>query len=203
MQTKSKTILAIAVASAFILPVQATARQGVQDHMRVTGGTSQPIGHYEYCKQYQRDCQIRSSNTSPMKLNRARWAELDQINRQANSSVIPVTDMEYYRVEELWTYPERYGDCEDFVLLKRHMLMQRGWPASSLLITVVRQPNGDGHAVLTVRTDRADYVLDNLSDRIMPWNQTEYRFLKRQSASNSGRWEGIEDSRSGYVGSVQ
>lgn len=201
MQYKSKAILAIAVASAVMLPGPAAARQG--NHMQVTGGTSQPIGHYEYCKQYRRDCQLRSSNTTPMPLTRDRWSELDSINRGANAAVTPITDMDYYQVEELWTYPDRYGDCEDFVLLKRHMLMQRGWPASSLLITVVRQPNGDGHAVLTVRTDRADYVLDNLSDRILPWNETEYRFLKRQSAKDSGRWEGIEDSRPGYVGSVR
>lgn len=201
MQYKSKTIFAIAVASAVMLPGPAAARQG--NHMQVTGATSQPIGHYEYCKQYQRDCQLRSSNTTPMALTRDRWAELDSINRGANAAVTPITDMDYYQVEELWAYPDRYGDCEDFVLLKRQMLMQRGWPASSLLITVVRQPNGDGHAVLTVRTDRADYVLDNLRDRILPWNETEYRFVKRQSTKDSGRWEGIEDSRPGYVGSVR
>ncbi len=62
-------------------------------------------------------------------------------------------------------------------------------------MTVVRQPNGDGHAVLTVRTDRADYVLDNLEERVLQWNETEYQFLKRQSAANSGRWEGIDDNR--------
>jgi len=102
----------------------------------------------------------------------------------------------------LWTYPELYGDCEDYVLMKRRALMDKGWPASSLLVTVVRQTNGDGHAVLTVRTDRADYVLDNLSDTILPWNQSEYTFLKRQSAAHSGQWEDIIDSRK-LVGAVR
>ncbi len=51
-------------------------------------------------------------------------------------------------------------------------------PISDLLITVVRQMNGEGHAVLTVRTDRGDYVLDNLELRVKPWNETSYDYLK-------------------------
>jgi predicted transglutaminase-like cysteine proteinase len=73
--------------------------------------------------------------------------------------------------------------------------MQRGWPASSLLITVVKQPNGEGHAVLTVRTDRADYVLDNLQPLVKQWDETPYQYLKRQSVAHTGRWSKIKDSR--------
>lgn len=164
-------------------------------HMDVTGFTSQPIGHYEYCKRYRSDCSIRTSNIKPVKLTRKRWNDLVEINSYSNNTIAPLTDMEAYKTEELWVYPESYGDCEDYVLMKRHMLMQRGWPASSLLITVVRQPNGDGHAVLTVRTDRADYVLDNLDGKILPWNKTPYTFLKRQAAKHSGRWETIIDAK--------
>ena len=73
--------------------------------------------------------------------------------------------------------------------------MKAGWPASSLLITVVRQKNGDGHAVLTVRTDRGDYVLDNLDYKVSVWTATPYRFLSRQSERHSGRWARIRDNR--------
>jgi predicted transglutaminase-like cysteine proteinase len=172
-------------------------------HMRVTGRTSQPIGHYEYCKAYSADCAIVSSDTRPVALTRTRWAEIVAVNEQVNRQVKPVTDLEFYRREELWAYPDGYGDCEDYVLAKRSLLMQRGWPASGLLITVVRQANGEGHAVLTVRTDQADYVLDNLTNRILAWDQTDYRFLKRQAARHSGAWEGIEDDRNTLVGSVK
>ena len=203
MTKTSKITLAASVALGLLGTGEAFARQGNLNHMPVTGRTSQPIGHYDYCKQYRSDCNLRSNDQRPVQLTRKRWKELVSINEKTNRAVRPVTDMEYYRVEEYWTYPDRYGDCEDYVLAKRYELMQRGWPASSLLITVVRQPNGDGHAVLTVRTDRADFVLDNLTDRVLAWNETEYRFLKRQSANNSGHWEGIEDPRSGVVGSVR
>ncbi|MEM7300361.1 MAG: transglutaminase-like cysteine peptidase [Pseudomonadota bacterium] len=164
-------------------------------HMKVLGRTSQPIGHAQFCQAFPRECRLRSKNTKAPKLTRKRWSDLVEINAQINDAVIPVTDLDYYNKEEHWTYPKSYGDCEDYVLLKRYMLMKRGWPASSLLITVVRQPNGEGHAVLTVRTNRADYVLDNLEPRVKQWNKTPYRYLKRQSAHHTGRWSSIRDSR--------
>lgn len=181
----------------------AFAGKPVSSHMKTMGRTSQPIGHYEYCKSYSRDCSIKSSKIAPTKLTREKWSEMVSINSYSNNSVAPVTDMEFYKREEFWTYPKNYGDCEDYVLLKRKLLMEKGWPASSLLITVVTLPNGDGHAVLTVRTDRADYALDNLKDKIMPWNKTEYRFLKRQSSRHSGKWISIDDPRRSVVGSVK
>jgi len=202
MTNKNRTAMAVMVALGVLGTAHTATAQGSFSHMTVTGRTTQPIGHYEYCKVYRADCSIKSTNTKPVHLTRARWDELVQVNADANRSVTPVTDQEFYHVEEYWTYPERYGDCEDYVLLKRKMLMQRGWPASALLVTVVRQANGDGHAVLTVRTDRADFVLDNLENRIVPWNEAGYRYLKRQSASFSGAWEGIDDSRTTSVGSV-
>jgi len=171
--------------------------------MKTMGRTSQPIGHYEYCKTYSRDCAIRSSSREPMNLSRKRWGEMVRVNSYANTSVAPVTDLEYYKREEVWAYPKKYGDCEDYVLLKRKMLMESGWPASALLITVVTLPNGDGHAVLTVRTDKADYALDNLNDKILPWNKTEYRYLKRQSAMHSGKWVTIDDPRFNIVGAIR
>ena len=170
--------------------------------MEVGSRTSQPIGHYDYCKQNRADCGYKTNNTNPVKLTRARWAEMVEANTHANSVVKPVTDKQYYGVEELWVLPKTHGDCEDFALLKRKQLMRQGWPASSLLVTVVRQNNGDGHAVLTVRTDRADYILDNLDGKIHQWNKTEYTYLKRVSAKHSGRWEDIIDTRQ-LVGSVQ
>lgn len=105
--------------------------------------------------------------------------------------------------EEVWIYPTTMGDCEDFVLLKRRELIDHGWPIGSLLVTVVRQKNGDGHAVLTVLTDRGDLVLDNLESQVKIWTQTEYRYVKRQSEFDTGRWMAIDDARTPSVGSLE
>lgn len=187
-------IFAFSVMTASSLSTTTTAA-AAQSIMQTGGLTSQPIGHYEYCKRETRDCRIRARSTAPVKLTRARWAEMVEANAHANNTVRPVTDLEYYGTEELWVMPKTAGDCEDYALMKRAELMARGWPASALLVTVVRQRNGDGHAVLTVRTDRGDYILDNLNGRILPWNETEYSYLKRVSAAHSGQWETIVDSR--------
>ena len=97
---------------------------------------------------------------------------------------------------EKWSYPDTgKGDCEDYVLLKRRMLMQAGWPREALLITVVRDKKGDGHAVLTVKTDKGDFILDNQEENVLLWSETGYRFVKRQSQSDPNVWVALGDPR--------
>ena len=109
-----------------------------------------------------------------------------KVNAWVNDNIKPITDLEHWGVVERWNYPDDgYGDCEDYVLLKRRMLMQAGWPREALLITVVRDKKGDGHAVLTVKTNRGEFILDNQEAEILPWNKTGYRFVKRQSQIRS------------------
>ena len=193
MLKNNKTTFALTLAISLASATSAMAAKS--SHTETRGRTPQPIGHALFCQQYPQECAVKSTRIKPPTLTRKRWADIVDVNNHINMAVKPVTDQDYYGVEEHWTYPKEYGDCEDYALLKRYMLLQRGWPESSLLITVVKQPNGDGHAVLTVRTDRADYVLDNLETRIKQWNHTRYRFLKRQSATHSGQWTKIRDAR--------
>jgi predicted transglutaminase-like cysteine proteinase len=124
------------------------------------------------------------------------WKELVRINKWVNDNIRPITDLEHWGVAERWNYPDDgYGDCEDYVLLKRRMLMQAGWPRQALLITVVRDKRGDGHAVLTVRTDKGELILDNQNVDILPWSETGYRFVKRQSQSDPNVWLALGDPR--------
>jgi len=163
--------------------------------MAVTGKTRPPIGHVKFCRANPQQCRSQVSQDRAMALTQERWDELIQINHMVNQSVQPVTDIELYSVPEVWAFPDQYGDCEDYVLLKRHHLMQAGWPAGSLLITVVRDIDGGGHAVLTVRTDRGDFVLDNQDALIKHWTETPYNYLKRQSSKHAGKWVSVADKR--------
>ena len=177
------------------------ASQAAQAMMVVTGDTTQPIGHYEFCQRYPVECRTTGGKGSRVALTKSTWKQLVEINSAVNSQVRPRTDLEMWGKEEVWSFPVREGDCEDYALLKRRTLVKSGFPESSLLITVVRQPDGSGHAVLTVATDRGDFVLDNLNGSVRLWSETEYRFLKRQSQSNPGQWVGIEDRRAVQVAS--
>jgi predicted transglutaminase-like cysteine proteinase len=167
--------------------------------------TSQPVGHYEFCQRLPNECKERTPKGAPIELTRQLWAEIIAVNNSVNTRIIPRTDMEMWGKEEVWSYPERYGDCEDYALEKRRELMEKGVPAGDLLLTVVRQRNGDGHAVLTVRTSLGDYILDNLELRVLAWTDTDYRYLKRQSETDSGEWVSIRDDRAPTiaVGSVR
>lgn len=172
------------------------------EFMTVTGQTSQPIGHYEFCERLPKECKIRNTNLQPIKLDQSSWDILIDVNHSVNARIRPATDMELYGREEYWTYPVDAGDCEDYVLEKQRELREKGFPLSSLLITVVRKPDGEGHAVLTVRTDRGDFILDNLRDDVNNWKDTEYTYLKRQSTQTPGRWVSIEQRDDIVVSSV-
>ena len=170
----------------------------------MTGGlTSQPIGHYEFCRTYRSECRQERGPVAPITLTRQIWNDVLDINMAVNLVIEPMSDLEIYGREEVWTFPDHAGDCEDYVLLKRQMLIERGVPASALLITVVRKPDGEGHAVLTVRTDRGDFVLDNLRTDVRLWSDTEYTYLKRQSERHAGHWVSIEMPDRMIVGSVR
>jgi len=171
--------------------------------MQTGGRTTQPIGHYEFCVQYPAECRQRGARPAPQPATEKFWALLSRVNSGVNAQVRPRTDMEMWGQEEIWSFPIDAGDCEDYVIEKRRRLMGMGIPAGNLLITVLRQPNGDGHAVLTVRTSAGDYLLDNLDNRIRLWSTTEYTFLKRQSERDSGAWLSISDGRADAVASVR
>jgi len=168
-------------------PKQSQAAQA-SPFMRVFGNALPPFGFVDFCDRAPAQCLASGSSESRFDANPQRMAELDEINRLVNRRIEPVTDIELYGVQEFWTLPVDRGDCEDYVLLKRHILMQRGWPSGALLITVVRDERGDGHAVLTARTAQGDFVLDNKVSVVKPWQQTGYRFIMRQSYVDPRMW---------------
>lgn len=199
MGTKNRMLRA-AFAAAMLAAGAGTA--SAQAFMPTGGLSTQPVGHYEFCQRAPQEC-LRTEARRPVELTRALWATIVEVNNLVNTMVTPRTDMEMWGVEEHWSYPANgFGDCEDYVLEKRKRLMKAGIPASSLPITVVRQPNGEGHAVLTVQTSMGDFILDNLEPRVLAWQETDYRYLKRQSPKHAGMWVSIEDGRNILVGSV-
>ncbi|MEN9895876.1 MAG: hypothetical protein RIR97_1728, partial [Pseudomonadota bacterium] len=172
-------------------------------NMAVTEYTSVPIGYYDFCKVNADDCSQRADDTGPLALDKPTWKTILRVNYTVNTSIQPLTDMQIYGVDERWAYPTTTGDCEDYVLLKRKMLIREGLSPSNLLITVVRQPNGDGHAVLTVRTDRGDFVLDNMRNKVLRWDESEYTFLKRQSSDDPTSWVELDDTHIADVASLR
>ena len=166
-------------------PVAAPASK----RMAPYGQAEAPIGYKEFCRSHTLDCLPQGSTLERVSLTQDHWTELVAINKDVNEAIKPLSDMAQYGVIERWTYPDSgMGDCEDYVLLKRRKLMELGWPQSALLITVVRDENGEGHAILTVRTTRGDYILDNKHSKILSWQRTPYTYIKRQSGKDPRQW---------------
>lgn len=151
--------------------------------------TSTPIGWRDFCVANPDECRVPRARPATIILDEKNWRDIVKINAAVNQEIEPATDMEHWGVVERWSYPDDgKGDCEDYVLEKRRRLMRAGYPRQALLVTVVRDHKGDGHAVLTVKTDRGDFILDNQAPKVLGWAETGYRFIKRQSQEDPNRW---------------
>lgn len=161
-------------------------------YMRVYGSTLPPYGYVRFCEKFRTECARGVFDETRFDAKGDRFAELDRINREVNRIIEPATDLEIYGETEVWTLPTTRGDCEDYALLKRNRLRARGWPISALLMTVVRDEKGEGHAVLTVRTAQGDYILDNKTDDIRPWHKANYTWVMRQSYIDPNVWVSLD-----------
>ncbi len=121
--------IAIVIFAAGLTKTEAAPGAG-SPFMAVTGPTSQPIGHFEFCEQRPRECATRTERPALVRLDGTRWRELVAINARVNMVVAPVTDDDLFGKPEVWFYPTDRGDCEDYVLLKQRELMAAGWPAA-------------------------------------------------------------------------
>ncbi|RWB34192.1 MAG: transglutaminase [Mesorhizobium sp.] len=184
-------------------PMEKASADAVPGAMATGQRTSIPVGYMEFCRRQAAECRIRSGKIPPILMTSGMEDKLASVTKLVNRSIKPVSDFAVHGTMEFWSYPvSAIGDCEDYVLLKRQMLNLEGISLSNLLITVVRKKDGEGHAVLTVKTDKGDYVLDNLNDDVKLWSETGYRFLKRQSSTHTGRWVAILEHPDVLVGAV-
>ncbi|MET0257046.1 MAG: transglutaminase-like cysteine peptidase [Methylobacterium sp.] len=146
-------------------------------------GAARPILAWtEFCRSYAAECAVDASEPLRIALSPSVWSLIASVNRRINRSLRAQTDQEHWGVPDRWDLAEEgAGDCEDFQLLKRRLLAEAGLPRRAMRMTVVIDEKGEGHAVLTLITDRGDYVLDNKTSAVMAWHETGYVFIKRES----------------------
>jgi predicted transglutaminase-like cysteine proteinase len=145
-------------------------------------GPVEPIRAWvELCRHAPHECAVDASENGVIALTAEVWQTLLLVNRSVNERIMAITDREHWGIEDRWNIPnDGFGDCEDIQLLKRKELIDRGLPRRALRMTVVMDEDGDGHAVLMVRTDRGDLILDNRRSAILPWTKTGYVYIKRE-----------------------
>ena len=183
------------VASAQSLLLLPVASEPIQTVERAV-----PIGAWiRFCQKQPQECQIDRSQPTKIPLTSQVWATLIRVNEHVNSVILAVTDKDHWGVVDRWDYPDDgMGDCEDIQLLKRKLLVEASLPHRALRMTVVIDEEGQGHAVLMVRTERGDFILDNKRDAVLPWRRTGYTFVKRESANGSA-WVALGDQPASVV----
>lgn len=186
---------AIAIASAFVATsiiasnayAETDLRQGFQtvkvnyskhgvDLKKRTRFSAAPLAYQLFCLKNKGEC--RPGGASHAIYSASLVAKLEVVNQRVNRGMT-------FRSErkDTWSVNSKSGDCEDFVLTKRHRLLRMGIPAGALRIAAVRNSKGEGHAILVVKTDRGDFVLDNARPNIVKRNKTGYRLIAMSSAN--------------------
>ena len=152
-----------------------------------------PQGWPDFCSRHPAECNVGQLARRDVALTPATWEAILRINRWANENIRPGSELDLWGSVNKWEFPQNgRGDCKSYVLLKRRMLIDAGFPRQALLITIVWSKEGKGHAVLIARTDKGDFVLDNLSFEVLLAYQTGYRLVKRQSQSDPKAWVYID-----------
>lgn len=151
-----------------------------------------PMAFLEFCLRYSAHCQRRGSKSAArsgaMKVTGGQLSDLVTVNRAVNASIRPVADTTLYGVKDRWRVGVAKGDCEDYVLEKRRRLIAHGWPSSAVLIALGRA-RGQQHAVLIARTSEGDYVLDNLTNQVLPVRRSSVSLSQVQSPDNPKIWQ--------------
>jgi predicted transglutaminase-like cysteine proteinase len=141
----------------------------------------------EFCERTPAECAVDISQPDTIVITDETRELIVAVNRHVNRTIKAVKDIKHWGKVDQWDIPtDGRGDCEDYQLLKRKLLAEAGLPRRAMRMTVVLDQHGDGHAVLTIRTPDADLILDNLTDAVLPWRETSYRFLKRESTEKIG-----------------
>ena len=106
-------------------------------------------------------------------------AMLERVNLWVNHQIAYVDDDRNYRQRDYWatadeTVSRGSGDCEDFAILKMHMLRAAGIDGDRMKLVLLRDLaiNAD-HALLLVRSNAGWVVLDNMTDRIYDGRQSD------------------------------
>lgn len=174
--------------TASLASVTNVLQDGIQS-IRFGVPTLPPMAFTQFCLKYVDECKPQRLvfRGGRLKLTNRRWAELENVNRAVNASIRPERNKEGLAGEK-WLLSPAFGDCNDFAVTKRHQLIARGWPARAVLLSEVVTVSGEHHLVAVVRTDGGDLVLDNLTDRIMPWFQKSYQWVRIQTPKNPNYW---------------
>jgi len=145
-----------------------------------------------FCEQHASECMVDLVEPEIIPLTSHTLEIIEAVNRHVNHSITARRDLDHWDKIDQWDLPtDGEGDCEDYQLLKRKFLAEAGLPRRAMRMTVVIDETGQGHAVLTIRTEEGDLILDNRADAVLRLDEVGYEFIKRES-SHAVEWLFLE-----------
>lgn len=186
--TVASTLLSTGLALGLVAGSPAMAAENATLSLRKA--IAAPDGFADVCNRYDWAC---AAGSKGQVRGKALLSLAREVNNAINHQYRQVTDRSQYGTEEVWALPtsSRGGDCEDFVLAKKHTLIEAGVAPGRLLIATVLDRRRALHAVLVLRTEEGDFVLDNLNNRVKGWQETGYSFLRMQNPDAPHRWNAV------------
>lgn len=126
---------------------------------------------------------------------KSEWSVVNYINRYVNRNITDGEDSQIWQSDDFWATPSetlayQIGDCEDFAILKYWLLRHAGIASANLFFSHVsveglKLPH---MVVIYINNDNEMYVLDNLTERIMPVQQRlDLHYV--YSFNESGMWQ--------------
>jgi len=148
---------------------------------RIVGQARPVLAWAKLCERLPAECEVDTTEPATIALTAKTWQAIVSVNRRVNTTVRPLTDNDHWGVPDSWDFPtDGAGDCEDYQLQKRKLLVEAGLPRRAMRMTVVIDEKREGHAVMMVRTNRGDFILDNKTNAVLPWHETGYVYVKRE-----------------------
>lgn len=109
----------------------------------------------------------------------------EKVNSDINSCTSYTSDLQQFGIPEFWTESGKFGDCEDYALRKRHVLLSQNWPIDKINLCCGWVETGEYHCVLLVETGKGFFILDNRYNWPMTPKSLPYKWDKIE---RGGKW---------------
>jgi predicted transglutaminase-like cysteine proteinase len=150
-----------------------------------------PMAFTLFCTRYPAECsdQAGTQQTVDRFDFAVLWHELNVVNTAVNISITPSNPTDTFDLD--WQISPQEGNCADYAVTKRHLLLSAGWASSALVLAeVVIRKTGEHHLVLVVKENGDYLVLDNRRPAIVKLMQAlrDYNIVRAQSGETSRLW---------------
>lgn len=152
-----------------------------------------PFAFHDWCKSDPVVCDA-SQGSSSIQLTYEMLSMIEIVNHDVNAHIKPADDIEQYGIEDHWVANPQsgFGDCEDYALSKKALLLNVGLPSAAMRLATVYDPETlEGHAVLVIGTSQGLLVLDNRVPEVLELHKAMYKAYWIQPKNPNNMWTAV------------